>query len=107
MKTDFDAVLSQMEGVLASPGALDPQDVRAAMDDLLGIARLIAEWHIERAEGACGACDGSGNPAKVCDAIAALAVADTMRAAVSPDWGGTVDEYAWAVERALQAFHNC
>jgi hypothetical protein len=107
LKTDFDAVLSLMEGVLASPGALDPQDVRDAMDDLLGIARLIAEWHIERAEGSCGVCDGSGNPMKVCNAVAWLASGDTMRAAISPDWEAVVDAYARAVEWALQAYHGC
>jgi len=30
-----------------------------------------------------------------------------MRAAVSPDWSAVVDEYARAVERALQAVHAC
>jgi hypothetical protein len=107
LKTDFDAVLSQLAAVLASPGALDPQDVRDTMDDLLGVARLIAQWHVERATSACGVCDGSGNPMKVCDAVTAIAQADAMRAAVSPNWSATVDEYAWAVERALQAVQAC
>jgi len=30
-----------------------------------------------------------------------------MRAAISPNWGAVVDEYARAVEWALQAFHGC
>jgi len=107
VKTDLDAVLSQLEGVLASPGALNPLDVRDMMDDVLGVARLIAQWHIERATGACGVCDGSGNPRKLCDAIATFDHADAMRAAISPDWTGVADEYARAVERALQAFHSC
>ena len=107
LKTDFDAILSLMEGVLESPGALDPQDVRDAMDDLLGIARLIAEWHIERAEGSCGVCDGSGKPDKVCNAVEWLASGDAMRAAISPDWAAVVDAYARAVEWALQAYHGC
>jgi hypothetical protein len=105
LKTDLDAVLSQLAAVEASPGALDPVDVRDAMDDLLGVARLIAQWHVDRATADCGVCDDSGNPMKVCDAIAALASADAMRAAVSPNWGAIVDAYAWAVERALQAVH--
>jgi len=107
LKTDFDAILSQLAFVLASPGALDPLDVRDAMDDLLGIARLIAEWNIEQAISACGVCDGSGKPMRLCDAIASLEVADAMRAAVIPDWGAVVDAYARAVERALQAAHSC
>ena len=107
LKTGLDAVLSQLAGVLASPGALDPLDVRDAMDDLLGVARLIAAWHVEQAEAACGACNGTGSPKKVCDAQAALVQADAMRRAVSPDWSATVDEYAWAVERALQAMQVC
>jgi len=107
VKTDLDAVLKLLEGVLASPGALDPLDVRDAMDDMLGVARLIAEWHIERATGVCGVCDGSGNPNKLCAAIATMAQADAMRAAISPDWGATVDAYARAVELALQAFDFC
>jgi len=107
LKTDFDAVLSLLEDVLASPGALDPQDVRDTMDDLLGVARLIAEWHIEQATTTCGACDASGNPKRLCDAIASFAEADAMRAAIDPDWAAIVDEYAWAVERALQALHAC
>ena len=107
LKTDLDAVLSQLAAVLASPGALDALDVRDAMDDVLGVARLIAQWHVDCATAACGVCDGSGNPMKVCAAVAALANADAMRAAVSPDWSATVDEYARAVERALQAVHAC
>lgn len=107
LKTDFDAVLDLLEGVMASPGALDAQDVRDTMDDLLGVARLIAEWHIERASDACGVCEGSGDPRKVCNAITSMASADAMRAAISPNWGAVVDEYARAVEWALQAFHGC
>lgn len=107
LKTDFDAVFDLLEGVMASPGALDPQDVRDTMDDLLGVARLIAEWHIERASGACGVCEGSGDPRKVCNAIASMTSADAMRAAISPDWSAVVDEYARAVEWALQALHGC
>jgi hypothetical protein len=107
LKTDFEAVLALLEGVLESPGALDPQDVRDMMDDLLGVARLIAQWHIERASDACGVCEGSGDPRKVCDAIASMASADAMRAAISPDCGAVVDEYARAVEWALQAYHAC
>jgi hypothetical protein len=107
LKTDLDAVLSLLDAVQASPGALDPMDVRDAMDDLLDIARLIAEWHVERATAACGDCDSSGNPKKVCGAIAALASADAMRAAIRSDYDAIVDEYAWAIERALQAVHAC
>jgi hypothetical protein len=107
LKTDFDAVLDLIKGVMASPGALDPQDVRDVMDDLLGIARLIAEWHLERAMGVCGVCDGAGNPNKLCDAIAMMAQADAMRAAISPDWDAVVDAYGRAVELSLQAFDFC
>jgi hypothetical protein len=107
LKTDLDAVLSQLAAVQASPGALDPMDVLDAMDDLLDIARLIAQWHVERATVACGVCDPSENPKQVCDAIAALLDADAMRAAVSPDYAAVVDAYAWAVERALQAVQAC
>jgi len=107
VKTDLDAVLSLLASVLASPGSLDPMDVQDVMDDILGVARFIADWHIERATGTCGACDASDNPRKVCDAMAAMAHADAMRAAISPDWDRTVDEYARAVELALQAFHDC
>lgn len=107
LKTDFDAVFAQLAEVLAAPGALDPLDVRDVMDDLLGVARLIAEWNIEQAISACGVCDGSGKPMRLCDAIASLEVADAMRAAVIPDWGAVVDAYARAVERALQAAHSC
>lgn len=107
LKTDLDAVLSLLAGVLASPGALDPQDVRDTMGDLLGVARLIAEWHVVLATADRGVCDGSGNPNKVCDAIAALEAADAMRAAIDPDWSAIVDEYARAVEWALQAHHTC
>ena len=107
LKTDFDAVLSLLVPVLNSPGALNAMDVRDAMDDLVGVARLIAQWHVDRATTACGVCDGSGNPKKVCDAIAAMASADAMRAAVNPNWSAVVDAYAWAVERALQAVQSC
>jgi hypothetical protein len=107
LKTDLDAVLSLLAAAQADPGALDPMDVRDAMDDLLDVARLIAEWHVERATAACGVCDPSENPKQACDAIAALLDADAMRAAVSPDYAAVVDAYAWAVERALQAVQTC
>jgi hypothetical protein len=107
VKTDLDAVLFLLEDVLDSPGALDPQDVRDTMNDLLDVARLIAEWHIDRAEDSCGVCDGSGDPRKACDAIASMEHADSMRAAISPDWSAIVDEYARAIEGALQAYHAC
>ena len=107
MKTDLNAVFSLLAVVEASPGALDPMDVRDAMDDLLGVARLIAQWHVDRAVAACGVCDGAGTPARVCEAIAALANADAMRAAISPDWSAVMDEYARAVEWALQALSSC
>ena len=107
LKGGFDSMVSQLSGLLANPGALNPLDVRDAMDDLLDVARLIAQWHIERATGVCGVCVGSGNPMKLCDAIATMEHADDMRTAISPDWGGIADEYARAVERALQAFHSC
>jgi hypothetical protein len=107
LKTDLDAVLSELAGLLSSPGSLDPMDVRDAMDDLLGVARLIAQWHVDRATAACGVCDGSGSPKKVCDAMASLANADALRAAIGPDYDAAVDEYARAVEWALQAVHAC
>jgi hypothetical protein len=107
LKTGLDSVLSQLAGVLNSPGSLDPLDVRDAMDDLIGVARMIAAWHVEQAVLSCGACNGAGSPMKVCDAQAALDQADAMRAAVSPNWSAIVDEYAWAVERALQAVQVC
>jgi len=107
LKTDLDAMLRLLAQVAAAPGALSPMDVRDMMDDVLGVARLIAEWHIDEATGACGVCSASGYPRKVCDAITALAEGDAMRAAVDPDWGATVDAYARAVERAIQAQHGC
>jgi hypothetical protein len=107
LKTDLDGVLYKLAHVLASPGALAPMDVRDTMDDLLGIARLIAEWHLDRAAATCGVCNGKGKPNKVCDASAAIAAADAMRAAISPDWSSIIDEYAWAVELSLQAVQSC
>jgi hypothetical protein len=107
LKIDFDAILTLVEGVMESPGSLDPQDVRDVMDDLIGIARLIVQWHIDRASDACGVCDGSVNTMKVCYAVSALDEGDALREAVDPDWGKIVDVYAQAVEWALQAFHGC
>ncbi len=107
VKTSLDAVLYQLASVVESPGALDPLDLRDTMDDLFCIARLIAEWHLERATAACGTCDGAGAPNKVCDAAAAMANADAMRAAVSPDWRRTVDKYARVIALALQAVQTC
>jgi hypothetical protein len=107
LKGDFDVMVSQLAGLLANPGALNPLDVRDAMDDLLDVGRLIVRWNIERATGACGVCDGSGHPARLCDAIATMEHADVMRTAISPDWGGIADEYSRAIEWALQAFHSC
>ena len=107
LKIDFDAILGDLLDVLEAPGSLAGLDVRDAMDDLLGIARLIAQWHIDEASAACGVCDGSGNTRKVCDAIDTMAQADALRATVSPNWRVVADTYAWAVERALQALQHC
>jgi hypothetical protein len=107
VKSIFDDVVSNLENVLNAPGVLDPLDVRDTIDDLLGVARLLAEWHLEQATAACGTCDGNGNPNKVCDAMAAMEDADAMRAAVSPDWQGALDEYARVIALALQAVQAC
>ena len=98
--------MMELEGVMNDPGTVNTLDLRDAMDDLLGIARLVAQWHVDQTTSACGACV-SGKPAKVCNTIAALATADAMRAAVSPDWSGTLDAYANVVALALQARQSC
>jgi hypothetical protein len=59
MKTDFDAIFDMLEAVLESHGVLTEMQVNDVIDHFAGIARLIAEWHIERAVGSCGVCDGS------------------------------------------------
>jgi hypothetical protein len=107
VKSVLDDALLRLEDVLNAPGTLNPLDVRDTMDDLLGVARLLAQWHLDRGVAACGACDGAGNPNKVCDATDTLAHADEMRAAVSPDWRGALDEYARAIALALQAVQAC
>jgi hypothetical protein len=107
VKTYLDAALYSLAPLLDAPGSLDALDVRDAMDDVLGIARLLAVFHLERGVAACGACDGAGNPNKVCDAEAALASADAMRAAINPDWRSTVDTYARVIELSLQAVQAC
>jgi hypothetical protein len=107
LKADFDAILDALQDVLNAPGGLAGLDVRDAMDDLLGVARLIAQWHVDNATSACGYCSDAGDPRKVCQAVATLAQADAMRAAVNPDWRAVVDQYSWAVERALQALQHC
>ncbi len=107
LKGDFDVMVSQLAFILDAPGSLSSLDVLDAMNDLLDVAKLIAEYHIDRASEACGVCDGSGHPMKVCNAVDAMAQADEMRTLVSPDWGAIADAYARAVEWALQAFHLC
>jgi hypothetical protein len=107
LKTDFDAILGLLDGVLASPGTLTPLDVRDAMDDLVDIARMIAQWHVDNASAACGVCEDLGIHSKLCDAMAEMDAADAMRSAVSPYWSGIVDGYARAVQEALQALQHC
>jgi hypothetical protein len=107
LKTTLGGAISQLEGVLNNPGSLDPQDVRDSLYDVLGAARLIAAWHLDRAAGACGTCDASGNPHKICNAVTSFQAADAMLAAVDPDWGGVLDTYALAVEWSLQAVQQC
>jgi len=97
LKTDLDAVLRDLAGA----GAAD------LADDILGIARLIALWHLDEAAAACGACDGSGKPRRVCDAQEAFADADARRDAGSAGASAIVDAYARAVELALQAMQAC
>jgi hypothetical protein len=107
LKTQLGEAMLELEEVWNSPGSINTLDLRDAMDDLLGIARLVAVWHLDQATTDCGACDGSGHPRKLCDAFAALASADAMRAAVNPDWSAALDEYAAVVSLALQAQQGC
>lgn len=107
MKTILGGAISQLEDVLNNPGPLDPLDVRDSMYDVLGAARLIARWHVDRAAGTCGACNASGNPHKLCVAVTTLETADAMLAAVNPDWSAIVDEYALAITLSLQAVQAC
>ena len=99
--------LWQLSIVLASPGALDPFDVRDAMDDLYGISRDLAQWHMDQAVATCGACGAGGNPQTVCAGEASMAAADAMRAAISPNWNAIVDAYASAIHVAVQSENAC
>jgi invasin-like protein len=107
LKTQLGEAMIELEEVWNTPGTVNPLDVRDAMDDLLGIARLVAQWHLDQAVAACGVCAASGSGKKVCTATTALATADGMRAAVVPDWSATLDEYAMVVTLALQAQQTC
>ena len=98
--------MTELEEVYNTPGTVNTLDVRDAMDDLLGIARLVAQWHLDQASATCGVCV-SGKPAKVCAAVADMASADAMRAAANPDWSATLDAYAAVVTQALQAAQSC
>ena len=97
LKTDLDAVLRDLEDA----GAAD------LADDIVEIARLIALWHLDESAAACGVCDGSERPRRVCDAQEAFATADALRDAGTTDRSAIVDAYAWAVELALQAMQTC
>jgi len=107
LKTQLGEAMVELEGVWNSPGTVNTLDLRDAMDDLLGIARLVAQWHLDQATSACGVCAPSGSGKKVCNAVAALASADAMRAAANPDWSAALDEYATVVTLALQAQQSC
>jgi hypothetical protein len=107
VKTLLGNAIYELELALNNPGPLNPLDVRDSMDDVLGAARLIAAWHLDRATATCGACDASGNPHKLCNAVTTFETADAMRAAINPDWGAIVDEYALAITQALQAVQAC
>jgi hypothetical protein len=107
LKTQLGEAMAELEEVASSPGTVNPLDLRDAMDDLLGIERLVAQWHLDQAVSVCGVCAASGSGKKVCDAVTALASADAMRAAANPDWTAALDEYATAVTLALQAQHSC
>jgi hypothetical protein len=102
LKTDLDAVLKELEPLAEA----DPTGAyRDLMDDILGIARLIAVYHLDLAEAARGACDGNV-PFKVCAAATVLDEADAARAEVNPEWGAVVDGYARSVEWSIQAQHG-
>ena len=107
LKTAVKSALWQLSNVLAAPGTLNPLDVRDAMDDLYGMSRELAQWHLDQAVAICGACNGSGNPQKVCAAEASIAAADAMRAAVTPDWNAIVDAYASAIDVSDQSLQAC
>lgn len=103
LKTQLGEAMYELEEVWNSPGSVNPLDLRDAMDDLLGIARLVAQWHLDQASATSGGCNASGYPRKVCDAVTALANADAMRSAAEPDWSATLDAYATVVTLSLQA----
>ena len=103
LKIDLDNVLRQLAPLADGPGGADVRDL---MQDVLDVARLIAEYHLDLASGACGAC-AAGTPNKVCNAASELDDADGLRGAVNPDWTSVVDGYARSVEWSLQAEHGC
>lgn len=76
------------------------------MDDLFEISRQLAQWHMDQAVAACGACV-SGDPQHVCAGEASMDAADTMRAAITPDWSAIVDAYAAAITVSVQSLQSC
>jgi hypothetical protein len=107
LQTAIKAALWQLSLVQATPGALNPLDVRDAMDDLFGMSRELAQFHMDQAVAACGVCNGSGNPQTVCSGAASMASADAMRAAVTPDWNAIEDAYASAIRASVQSQSAC
>jgi Invasin, domain 3 len=108
VKTNLDSLLGQLAGLLANPGTVNVSGVRNLMDDLLGVARLLAQYQIDLAAGRCGACNTQTHlPHSVCDAQDQLAAADALRAATAPNWSAAADTYARAIELALQTLQTC
>lgn len=106
LETTVKGALRQLANVLASPGALNPLDVRDAMDDLFEISSQLAQWHMDQAVAACGACV-SGTPQHVCAGEASMVQADAMRADITPDWNAIEDAYAAAIQVAVQSLQSC
>jgi len=107
LTSSLEAAISHLMDVQPQPGSVDALDLRDALDDLIGVARLITLWHIQRAEAACGVCNGSGNPPSVCSADSQLATGDTLRGASNPKWTAIVEHYAAAIQLADQATQSC
>jgi hypothetical protein len=103
----LEAAVAHLMDVEAHPGSVDALDVRDALDDLMGVARLVALWHIQGAESACGVCNGSANSSNVCGADSQLATGDTLRGASSPNWTAIIEHYASATQLADQATQSC
>jgi hypothetical protein len=100
------SAIRELFSALDDPGNVSPEAIRDLIDELLDIARALAQFHFNRAVDSCGFCDPDEG-GEICDAEDALVAGDAERTSADPDYEEAANQYGKTVDKALDALSVC